>query len=934
MQTDRSRFFVVPGLAAIAVTCLLAGCGIGIDNAARLERGEEAYRVAEYRAAVIDAKKVLLEEPQNVDARVLLGRASLEAGDVLTATIELRRATELGINPAEIATDLGRALLAQGKYDEVVAEIDPALIHSGADRTLILRIRGDAYLGMGEPGLARDAYEAVLVEDSHNREALLGVVQCYVDERNLTPARETLNRVFDVDVNYIPAWISSGTVSTLMQDLGRAEADFTRAADLADHAEDVAAGMVALYGLADTQLAVGFQEKAQLTHARMQLISVEDSRTLVISARLAAADARWMDAQRDLQQVLLRNPDNKLALFLLGSVHKASGNLEQAEMYLSAAVTKMPNNSVARGLLAETRLALNRTNEAQEALAPLISGDRANVATLSMSAAINLRSANFGDATEILNNGIAANPGEPGLRLQLAYAQFLAGDADRAAIALRNVSTIPNDQDEFQRDVLSVLIELADGKLPAGMENARAIVSRWPDRAAAYNLLGFVLAVSERNGAARQSFETARKLAPDNTGALWFLAQLDEADADFDSAMRRYQTIIKLQPQNKGAMISAAKTAEKQEKFAEARSWLRRAIAIDPTDVTARKAFGSSLLAAQDYSAAERVFSELLDISASEAQVLNLLGIAQLFGGKHPDAEKSFKRALKFDGTNPDYRLNLAKSQAVQGFYPAAISTIEEPGVDFLQHVPTGIMLATLKAGTGKLDEAIEIAGHLGELHPDVAAPRALLGELLSRAGNHVAASVAYDDALNLENSRANAIRATQVRNQAKMPDSTEPLVAYLQQRPLDSEARIYLAQAYQSEGMLEEAKAQYANIIEHSPDNFVALNNLAWIYHQTDDLRAETMARRAFHLRPKNGSVVDTLGWILASKGEYKDGIGYLRDAVKLEDGRVEVRYHLAAALAASGSAGEARDILQDILSIQRNFASREEAQTLLSTL
>lgn len=934
MQTDRQRFVVGPSIAVIALAAMLVGCGLGIDNAARLERGEEAYRAAEYRAAAIDAKKVLQDEPRNLRARLLLGRASLEAGDVLTATVELRRAKKLGAKFADTATDLGRALLIQGKYDEVISEIDPALIQSGEDRRLILRIRGDAYLGLGEPARAREAYEGVVDEDRHNLGALLGVVQSYIDEQNLILARETLDRVLDIDANNVPGWISSGTVSTLMQQHERAGADYANAVRLANSAENLPAEMVALYGLADTQLGMGLQENAQLTHSRMHRISAEDSRTLVVSARLAAADARWSDAQRDLHQVLLRDPENRLAHLLLGSVHKASGNIEQAEMYLSAVVKNQPDNSVARGLLAETRLALNKTNEAQDALAPLVKGDKANVATLSMSAAIYLQSANFGDATEILKSGIAANPGEPALQLQLAYVQFLAGDPDAAAQTLRNISTITVDQNEFQHDSLAILIELAGGNLPSGLEKARAIVSRWPDRAAAHNMLGFALAVSEQNEAARQSFEMARMLSPENTGPLWFLAQLDEANHDIDAAKRHYELILEQKPQDTRAMIAAAKIAQKQNDFGEARSWLQKAIAVDPADVTSRKALGSSLIASRDHSAAEQVLREVLEITTSDAQVYDLLGRTQLYRENYSEAETSFERALMLDATNPDYRLNLTKSQAAQGNYAAAISTIEDLGVDCLQHVPTGIMLATLQANTGKFDNAIEIAARLAELHPDVAAPRALQGELLSRTGDHLAASAAYDDALILENSRALAIRATQIRGLAKTSDATKPLVGYLRERPLDSVARSYLAQAYQAEGKLEEAGAQYLKIVEFSPNDFVALNNLAWIFLQTDDLRAEAMARRAFQIRPENGSVVDTLGWILASKGEYQDGIRYLRDAVKLENDRVEVRYHLAAALAASGSAGEARDILQDILSNQRSFASRREVQTLLSTL
>ena len=59
----------------------LASCGLAMDSAAKLERGQEAFNNGEYRAAIIDAKAVLQEEPDNRDARLLLGRSAVIVGD-------------------------------------------------------------------------------------------------------------------------------------------------------------------------------------------------------------------------------------------------------------------------------------------------------------------------------------------------------------------------------------------------------------------------------------------------------------------------------------------------------------------------------------------------------------------------------------------------------------------------------------------------------------------------------------------------------------------------------------------------------------------------------------------------------------------------------------------------------------------------------------
>ena len=47
-------------------------------------------------------------------------------------------------------------------------------------------------------------------------------------------------------------------------------------------------------------------------------------------------------------------------------------------------------------------------------------------------------------------------------------------------------------------------------------------------------------------------------------------------------------------------------------------------------------------------------------------------------------------------------------------------------------------------------------------------------------------------------------------------------------------------------------------------PQDVVALNNLAWLYHQRGDARALDWRVQAVKLAPQSSAVADTLGWIL----------------------------------------------------------------------
>ena len=64
---------------------------------------------AEYDAAVIQLKNVLLLEPDNAGAHLLLGKTYLESGDAALAEKEISRARDLGLDAVEWQAPLGRA---------------------------------------------------------------------------------------------------------------------------------------------------------------------------------------------------------------------------------------------------------------------------------------------------------------------------------------------------------------------------------------------------------------------------------------------------------------------------------------------------------------------------------------------------------------------------------------------------------------------------------------------------------------------------------------------------------------------------------------------------------------------------------------------------------------------------------------------------------
>jgi predicted Zn-dependent protease len=111
-----------------------------------------------------------------------------------------------------------------------------------------------------------------------------------------------------------------------------------------------------------------------------------------------------------------------------------------------------------------------------------------------------------------------------------------------------------------------------------------------------------------------------------------------------------------------------------------------------------------------------------------------------------------------------------------------------------------------------------------------------------------------------------------------------------------------------------------------------VILNNLAWLYYQANDARAESTAAKAFQMSPANPAIADTYGWILVERGKVADGLKIL-EKVQANAG-ADVKYHYAAALARSGNVSAAKPLLKTLAESSDASAAQADARRLLQEL
>ncbi len=106
------------------------------------------------------------------------------------------------------------------------------------------------------------------------------------------------------------------------------------------------------------------------------------------------------------------------------------------------------------------------------------------------------------------------------------------------------------------------------------------------------------------------------------------------------------------------------------------------------------------------------------------------------------------------------------------------------------------------------------------------------------------------------------------------------------------------------------EAESDFLQALELQPEQPQVLNYLgySWVEQGLNLDRARGMLERAVELRPRDGYIIDSLGWVLYRLGEFEEAVGYLERAVSLQPADPVINDHLGDAYWRVGRTREAR--------------------------
>jgi putative PEP-CTERM system TPR-repeat lipoprotein len=915
-----------PTLAAALVSgAILLGAGLGgcqreQSTASLLAEAKQYQQKGDRKAALIQLKNAVANSPDDGEARLALGTHYLDSGDIVSADKELRKAASLGIAPARTLPLLAAAMLAQGQFQKLLDEVTPDKAQGVPE---LLARRGDALLALHKLDEAKQAYEQALATKGALAEPRLGLARLAMVQSDSAAAQRYADEAAAAEPGNAEVWMFKGA-------LLRAEGKQEEA--LAAYAQALKAKpnhRSAHVDKAYVEIGLGkfADAAADLEAARKNT----PGNLLVTYAQglLDFSQGKYAAAQESLQKVLRSAPEHMPSILLAGAVELNLGATQQAEQHLRKYLEANPNHVYARKLLAQALLKSAQPGDAVAVLAPALKDPGADAQLLALAGQSYMQVNDFDKASSYFEKASTLAPKAAALHTSLGLSKMAQGDKASAERELELGASL--DSASGRAGTTLVAAQMRMKNYDKALAAAQALEKTQPNDPTLHNLKGGIYLAKNDPAAARASFERALAAKPDFFPALANLAQLDLQQKQPERARQRFEAVLAKDKDNLAVMAALAALANGEGKTAEATGWLEKANAARPEAVAPALQLGAQYLASGQQQKALTLARKYQAANGTNPELLDLLARAQLANDDAAGALDSYGKLAALAPKSAAVQVQLAHAHLLLKNEAAANDDLNKALALQPGFLPAQVAQVQLAEQKGNTDAAIAIARQLQKQHP--AEPNAFMleGDLAARHDRTEQALAAYEKAFAVSKSAPVLVKIhQQLVKSGKDEAAAQRLARWQKDNPQDVQVPLYLAERRLAEKDYKGAAAQLQAVLRQSPNNAVALNNLAWAYQQDKDPRALATAEQAYRLAGNSPAVLDTLGWLLLERGDVARALPLLQRAAGLtaEPG---IRYHFAVALQKSGDKENARKTLLELLGKGGRFPEAPAARALL---
>ncbi|MBI3350039.1 MAG: PEP-CTERM system TPR-repeat protein PrsT [Burkholderiales bacterium] len=927
----KTRYF-----APILLVAALAACGQRSEKDL-LAAAQKRMEQKDAAGAAIELKNLLQQNPDNPQARQLLGKALLDAGDMAGAEIELRRAIELGAPRDELVPLLAQALLNSGQSRKVIGEFsDQSLADPQAMSTLQQHL-ALAFLAQGNVPEAKVAAARALQLTPGAEGAVMASARTKLAAGLPDEAMAALDELLLRSPQAVKALQLKAEVLMARGKPDEAEPLLTRVLGL-DPASYDARSLLVRLAFSRQQVDAAAKLVDEMPPA---VAKKPQGRFLQAQVALAKNDAA---KARELALPLLKVMPNYLPLLRLAAgAHQQLGELADAENLLNQALKLAPEDVGLRRQFASLQLQRRSPAKTLETLRPLLEGGKADVETLLMAGKAQLMQGNFEGADQAFGAAAKLRPDDAKTQAALALSAIVRDSATpgggakaKADAAINQLRELAAKDSGSNYDLMLVNALMRRQDFPAALTALDKLAPKMKDSPVPDGLRGRIQLVRKDNAAAQTAFEAALKVDAGYLPAVLGLVSIDVQADHADAGVKRLEAFIASQAHSPQARLALAElllqTRAPVERITEV---LNAAVRAEPTEASLRLALIDHLLRQGNTAAAAQAAQEGSVALPLNPDLLERLARTQLASGDKAQAGKTYARLTVLAPSRAHGWLGQAQLRFMEQDYAGAEREVKraleaEPGSVTAQR-----LLIQLAIRQGRVDEALAAARDRQKKNPQEAYALIIEADIEAGRQRFDAAVAALRKATALRDPADAAPRLFAVLLAAKKRDEALAFETQWQAaHPQDNGFAAATADLMLARGDLEAALGRYEALLKRNPDAVPLINNVAWLRSKGGKPGARELAERGLQLKPTDGALRDTYATVLAGEKDYAKAISVQRQLISDQPDQPSYKLNLAQILIQSGDKPAAKAELEGLAKLGTKFPQQKQVEALLKTL
>ncbi len=920
-------------LGAYSLLCLLAAASLagcfGDSAEQLLSSAKVSMDRGDRRAAMIYVKSALQKNQNSADARFLLAKMLLESGDAAGAAIEISKAAELNF-PADQTVPLGaRILVAKGEWENLLRQYGSMKLVDKSAQSDLSASLAVAHFSLGHLKEAKSELDAANQADPTNVLAKLLNIRMLAAQNELAEASVAMDALLAAQPKRSEVWQLNGELLALKNQPRDALAALQKAIQL-DPSNLQAHQQALNVLLKDGELG---QAGEQWELLRKQLPN--HPQTLYYGVVTAYSDHKYQLAADRLPALLKVAGDDGRVLYVAGAVQFQLGGLTLAESYLNkAVVTDFAKVSPGvRLLLARTYIRMGNASRASATLQPLMDQAATTPGVYSAAAEAALIEGDVRKAESFFARAAAIDPGDVRSRTMLAMAKIREGREVEGIADLRAISAADAGS---TADLTLISTYISKRNFDDALAAIAALEKKHPEdpeplvlRAHVQNMLG-------HQEAARSAFEKALAMSPRYFAASRGLADLDVQAKRPQDAVARFEKMIAADPQNTSARLAVVGLkAQMGASRAEIVEALKAAIRAAPSDAGPRLALIKVLTEAREAKQAMAAAQEAAAAIPNRSDILIALAESYFAVRDFNQAASTYRSVAALKPNSPYPYLRMAEAHAANGDPQAAVVSLKKALAIKPDYFDAQAALLSLEMGANRLDDARSLLKQVQSQHPDQANTLALTGDFEAATKNWPAAARSYRQAFDLQPSTPLAMKLYRVLDTLNLEaEKTKLSDQWLRKYPADVTFMAYVGDVALRRADEKAALDWYGKVVKVQPENYVVLNNMAWLLAKAKKPDALTYALKANQLKPDSPELMDTLAGIYADNGNLPKAIEIELKSLEIDPAFHSNRLNVAKMLLKAGEKEAARGHLRKLLALGPSFGQQAEVERLLAGL